>query len=273
MRPKHILRLTLVSTLVLALSFGLYSFGRGSGQTAGSQGANKAFADCEGEAGIVDSVGSALPATYESAKSAFAGVLLEGASFVSPYNGRSFTLEGYLRNRSAEFFKYNEGHEMTLTVSAFTMVDLDVDGEPELVLAVWCTELNYVIFSLIMKYYNEQGVLSSYEFQPRSFGELKENGMFVTSGGRTHSYCRLRFPDYLDGLPRYLNDYIVYLATEDFNDIQIDESGMSLPTWYVNGELASGNEFAEVRLIYNSSPWAVWYKKTEDNLLLALDSL
>ncbi|MCL2136763.1 MAG: hypothetical protein FWH40_04490 [Coriobacteriia bacterium] len=266
MRPKHILRLTLVSTLVLVLSLGLYSFGRGTSPSAGSQGANKAFADSEGEAGIVDGVGSALPATYESAKSAFAAVLLDGALAYCPYYPYDdasvfYTLDDILRSLSD-----------VAVATVFATSDIDGDGIPEVALELQANEQGTAVCYLLLHYSAKDGLVSMIMLSDRCFNGLKENGMFSSSGGHTHSYCRFYFPGYSEELPRDSVDCIVRLATEDFNDIQIDESGMSLPTWYVNGELASGNDFAEVRLIYNSSPSAAWHEYTEDNLLLVLDS-
>lgn len=112
--------------------------------------------------------------SISAATQALKSVLLNEETFLYVDNTAAvfYTYNGYLKD-----IKYNEGPMKT---PQFTIIDLDGDDIPEVVLAIE----NYNGF-VILKYKNNK-VIGNY-INYRSFAQLRKDGSFISSNGADHN--------------------------------------------------------------------------------------
>lgn len=123
------------------------------------------------------------PTGWEAAKVRFEEILWAGETFFRQDLGQNMTLDKFCQELGSVA-------EAKVSLSSYSLADLDADGIPELLLGiVFNDELAYG--TLVLRYSNN---VTGYEFTYRQLMDVKEDGTFRYSGGASdNGIARLRF--------------------------------------------------------------------------------
>ena len=138
-----------------------------------------------------------------------------------------------------EFLKEGPfGPEYPFKLIRFTILDMDGDNIPEVVLALAKGNAKYAEFYEVLHYYN--GEVYGYLFSNRMLAHLKTDGTYVGSGGAaTHYYRKSRFTSngcesdtfgYCDWGKYFINNNPV--TQESFQYFVDEQEGKADAVWY-----------------------------------------
>lgn len=167
---------------------------------------------------------------------AYRAVLRNETVFFSTDNGKHLLLQDFLGNR--------EIYDVVFKITRFTVLDMDSDRAPEVVLEL--TVNDNPSFFEVMHYYN--GTVYGYLFSYRGMQELKEDGVFLFSGGAADTGVgKLKFEaqdlktvilGYSESRQNETDLEIVYYIEDDrvnekaFNDFLDEQLGKKNAKWY-----------------------------------------
>ncbi len=146
-----------------------------------------------------------------------------------------------------------EDGSMTAAADRFAVLDLDGDGEKEVILWIVVNDALDYGFE-ILRY--QEGTVCGYTLGYREFMQLKSDGAFIYSGGYADwGIAKLRFSE-----DACLTDRL-YCVESHYN------SERNLEIQYLaDGEPYSAAEFDEDVRRQNAKSDAVWYELTEENI-------
>ena len=135
-------------------------------------------------------------------------------------------------------------------MSEFSVIDLDRDGTPEVVLIVSVTE--YVNSYEVLHY--QDGTVYGYGFSERGFSDLKIDGTFQSSGGAGDwGFCSLTFSK---------DSYTIDTFTYCDSHTKADGS----EAYFVNHQSVTADEFFAEADLWEAKPGITWYNYTGDNI-------
>lgn len=148
----------------------------------------------------------------------------------------------------------------TVNISQFTVIDLDGDGNDEVVLWLQIDEINDYGFEVL---HYRDGAVYGYTFVYRAFMDLKEDGTFSFSSGAADSGIgRLTFSD--DG---YSFDMIANSQSE------YDSNNELIIQYFADGEPSTENEFNNIINSQDGKADVQWYDFSASNLSAVLSNL
>lgn len=115
------------------------------------------------------------PEEYETA---FADILFDGGTFILTYDDAEHSMT------FSEYYEYGDEMGTTEDQKTFTLLDLDHDGTPELILPLVIGPrrgYDNIVSYLILRY--AEGEVLGYSVWFRGFYNLKTDGSFTASGG------------------------------------------------------------------------------------------
>lgn len=140
----------------------------------------------------------------------------------------------------------------------FTIIDLDKDEIPEVVLWLRVNENDYYGFE-ILRY--QDGKVDGYTLWYRAFNNLKKDGTFLFSGSASdYGYGTITFTK--DG---YTIDNITY------SESGIDSNNNETISYFINKESASSVEFESAIDEELKKPDAAWYDFTDENIEVSMN--
>lgn len=135
----------------------------------------------------------------------------------------------------------------------FTVVDLDQDGEPEVVLSLILNG-NSTYGSLVLRC--RDGIVHGYVFSQRAFYGVKTNGTFLASGGAADvGICKLAF----DGADAKADKFT-------YSESKYDAQNNLSVSYYVEKKEVGAEEYDRSYGEWERIPDAKWHKLTEDNI-------
>ncbi|CRZ34082.1 hypothetical protein DFR55_11226 [Herbinix hemicellulosilytica] len=138
-------------------------------------------------------------------------------------------------------------------VSKFTVVDLENDNIPEVILQLTVNENEYFGFE-VLSY--KDGVVYGYTLWYRTFMDLKEDGTFSFSGGASdYGFGSITFTD-----KGYTIDKITYCEATYNSDNNLDIS------YFVNHKKATEEEFLSAIAEQNDKTHPTWNDFTTENI-------
>ncbi|ANW97672.1 hypothetical protein CSTERTH_00815 [Thermoclostridium stercorarium subsp. thermolacticum DSM 2910] len=147
----------------------------------------------------------------------------------------------------------SEDSTVRAEVTKFTVIDLDKDDMPEVILRLTVNGDDY-FGSEVLKY--QDGEVYGYTLWYRAFMDLKEDGTFSFSGGASDWGCgTISFTK--EG---YNVDGITYCESE------ITSDNNETVFYYVNGEKASYEEFQSAIDEQGKKTDVTWYDLTDENI-------
>ena len=179
----------------------------------------------------------------EQALEAYKAVLLNNAEFFSIDNGRDLTLDDFLTGK--------EPYEVTFGTSRFTVLDMDGDGVPEVVLEL--TVNGNPQFYEILHY--TDGAVYGYLVVYRGLEALKTDGTFYySSGAADGGYAKMKFlPD------AYEMDVLGYTESSQ------DDIGTTI-AYFIDNQSVTEAEFNAFRQEKDSKEDVVWVEFTQANV-------
>lgn len=260
-RKNRIYRLALTGLLLLTLLLGGCGVRRTEGAAASPAGTDSAAAPAAvptatpteaptPAAPAAASVSAAPAAAGHPVRDAFAAVLAGEAGFFSTDADTELSLSELGRAVSAD-------SGITAQAVRFTILDLDGDGTPELILGLQVNgDENYG--SEILRW--QDGTVYGYTLWSRAFGALKQDGTFSYSGGAAdNGFGTMRF-----AAGTWSADWITYSqSTFDVNN------NMTV-SYFVNGAAASEADFTAAIQLQSEKKDAVWSEYTQENLAAQL---
>lgn len=188
----------------------------------------------------------------KGAMEAYRDILLGEESFVTGDTGKSLLV--------SQIGQVVSGTDVKAGVKAFSLVDMDGDGVPELLL--WITtgdqepETGYDWGYEILKY--QEGTVYGYSIWYRGLRELKEDGSFWFSGGLSYfGFGTLEFKG-----KDVLTVELACSKTADDGTV----------TCFVEGKEVTGEAFREAEARQAEKPNAVWYEYTGENVAKYLEN-
>ena len=171
------------------------------------------------------------------------------------YNKKPFiTTKGttvYLKDYKP-FYKYHEDvdyyeKDIVFVPRDYTFVDLDKDGQEELIVA----EAPYADTYLILRKENEK--IYGYSLYIRWFEELKKDGSFISSGGALiHDYNTISFKENTYNISEFAKYYFVGENSAD-------------NVFEINGKTVSLEEIKQFTDDWEKRPEAEWIKFEQTN--------
>ena len=154
----------------------------------------------------------------------------------------------YDPDSKAEIYLNDYAAERDMSVSEYAVVDLDGDGQSEIVvgLARGGYDDGYVIL------HTDKGTAYAYELPYRALTDLKEDGTFSFSSGAADSGIgRLEFAD-----GGYSVEKLAYSESgDDIDDV----------SYYIDGAEATEDEFYDLLAEQNKKPGAEWHVTARSN--------
>ncbi len=187
----------------------------------------------------IEPVLTVWPDADTAAIEAYRAILQENATFVSATRGEYFDITR-LKEMTAPYVDY------PVEADSFSIVDLDHDGTPELVLSVPIGADN---FSLILRY--EDSIVYSFSFSGRACNQLRKNGTFWASGGAAESgICSITFSK-----DQCTVDKFTYCTMPDY-DVKyfVDHKEVSEAEW----DLATDE--------WQKLPYLDWYECVDEDI-------
>lgn len=143
-------------------------------------------------------------------------------------------------------------------VKKFAIVDMDGDGEKEIVLWNYTGAIDKGFE--ILHYQN--GKVYGYHFWYRALDSLKEDGTSIASSGA--AYTSINKIEFLE------KGYSIDTLYQ--SELQIGSDGIDKMQYYANGEICSEEEFNEALSRQNEKADVVWYDLTPENVELAFEN-
>lgn len=185
-----------------------------------------------------------IAAMDEETRAAFASVLLDGGTMTTA-SGAAVTLEEQLTpwGKTVSYVGY----------PGFAIVDLDLDGVPEVVFQKQVNGLKEYGCD-ILRYHG--GQVQVFEMWHRGFREIKRDGSFHYSGSAFQTgYGRLRFTE--DG---------AQTDTIGLYESFPDDNGISQPQYALDGRTVTEAAFSAFTRAQNQKEDLVWTEYTADAL-------
>lgn len=195
--------------------------------------------------------------------------VISESSEISPPPAQDYikAYKSVLQNKS-KFFSFDAGKELDITqlnqavsedssitaeISKLTVIDLDGDDVPEVVLSLTVNADDY-FGSEILRYHD--GMVYGYTLWYRSFMDLKEDGTFSFSGGASDSgFGTIQFTE--DG---YTVNQICY------SESSYDADNNMTVSYYIDGKSVTSDEFMAAVDEQNKKAGAEWYDFTDENI-------
>jgi len=177
------------------------------------------------------------------AMDAYKAVLQNKAEFFSTDNNKNVYLNDFLTNK--------EIYETVFKLKQFTVIDMDGDGIPEVVLEL--TVGNYVEFYEVLHYKNDK--VYGYIQVLRGFGNLKTDGtVHYSNSAFNNGYRKLSFET------NACEDYILgYHNTERDNDVVTR-------TYFIDNKPVTEESYNAFVKEQDEKNDAVWYEFSEENI-------
>jgi len=135
----------------------------------------------------------------------------------------------------------------TWTVSRYSIVDLDKDGTPEIVV-----ELSLAGEQLIFHYTGSS--VYAYPFSQRGMNTLKEDGTYCASNGAAYSYINtLKF-----------EGHVCKRETVAYSDTEPNEQGELQNVYYSGNEPITANAFSALLDAHNAKTDVTWHTYTAE---------
>lgn len=153
---------------------------------------------------------------------------------------------------------FTSSEDITGEVTGFAIVDMDKDGENEMVLRISTGSIDEG-FEIL---HCQGGMVYGYHFVYRALEELKEDGTFMGSGGASSSSV----------------NQIVFLETGYAVDTLYESQssygadGVYEIQYYENGEACSEEDFQNALNRQYEKAGVTWYELTPENVALALEN-
>ena len=190
-----------------------------------------------------------------SAAESYRSILLDHADFINCSEDGAYQEAVNIGNIEKAF---TSSEDITGEVTGFTIVDMDGDGENEIVLSISTGPVDEGFEVL----HYQDGIVYGYHFWYRALEDLKEDGTFTGSGGASSSSInRIVFLEKgyaVDTLYESRSQY----GTDGVNEIQ----------YYKNGEVCSEEEFNDALNRQYEKASVTWYKLTTENVTLAFEN-
>ena len=150
--------------------------------------------------------------------------------------------------------------EVTMAATEFTVIDLDDDGQQEIVLWLKINGVSDYGFA-VLRY--REGDIYEYTLPYRSFMELKTDGTFLFSSGAADSGIgKLNFSE-----EEYTIDALYYCRSDfDF------EKGLLTVQFFLKGALCTEDKFEDGIGRQEEKADAVWHDLTADNINSVLEA-
>ena len=204
--------------------------------------ANATEPEEEPEERPIEPVLTVWPDADTAAIEAYRAILQENAPFVDTLDGEYFDITR-LKEMTAPYVDY------PVEADSFSLVDLDHDGTPELILAV---PIGADTFSLILRY--EDSIVYSFSFPGRAFNDLRKNGNFWASGGAAESgICSITFSK-------------EQCTVDKFTYCTIPDLAVGEVTFFVDHKEASEAEHDLAIDEWKELPYADWYECADENI-------
>lgn len=181
---------------------------------------------------------------------AYKAVLHNDAEFFSTDNNKSLLLDDFLVN--------NQIYETIFEITHFTLLDMDNDNVPEVVLELSVN--GYPQFYEVLHY--KDGTVYGYLFVYRGLMELKEDGTFIYSSGAADSgVAKLNF---------------------DSNTVKTDVLGYSqssqgetdlVISYFINDEPVDKESFDSFIIKQSEKKDTVWYEFSKENTEAVLSAV
>lgn len=189
------------------------------------------------------------------AKETYRDILLSNEDFINSGENGEY-LERVNIGDITIVFTSAEG--VTGKVTKFAIVDMDGDGENEIVL---CISTGSIDEGFEVLHYQD-GEVYGYHFWYRALEDLAEDGTFIGSGGTSDtSIKKIKFLE---------KGYAIDTLYESSSHYNVD--GVNEIQYYANGEICSEEEFNEAMSYQDKKTRVVWYELTSENVDLAFEN-
>ena len=204
--------------------------------------ANATEPEEEPEERPIEPVLTVWPDADTAAIEAYRAILQENSPFVNTTNGEYFDITR-LKEMTAPYVDY------PVEADSFSLVDLDHDGTPELILLV---PIGATVSIEILRY--EDGIVYDFGFSARACNELRKNGTFWTSSGvNENGICSIIFDK-----EHYTIDKFTYCTIPDLAVGEV--------TFFVDHKEASEAEHDLAIDEWKELPYADWYECVDENI-------
>ena len=204
--------------------------------------ANPTESETKPEERHIEPVLTVWPDADTAAIEAYRAILQENAPFVDTPDGESFDI-AHLKERTAPYVDY------PVEADSFSLVDLDHDGTPELILSV---PIGATVSVLILRY--EDSIVYGFSFSGRAFNDIKKNGTFWASSGANESgICSITFSK-----EQCTVDKFTYCTIPDYSIGEV--------TFFVDHKEASEAEHDLAIDEWKKLPYADWYECVDENI-------
>ena len=204
--------------------------------------ANATEPEEEPEERPIEPVLTVWPDADTAAIEAYRAILQENAPFVDTLDGEYFDITR-LKEMTAPYVDY------PVEADSFSLVDLDHDGTPELILAV---PIGADTFRLILRY--EDSIVYSFSFSGRACNQLRKNGTFWASSGANESgICSITFSK-------------EQCTVDKFTYCTIPDLAVGEVTFFVDHKEASEAEHDLAIDEWKELPYADWYECADENI-------
>jgi hypothetical protein len=173
---------------------------------------------------------------------AYKAVIQNEGNFFSTVDNKKILLNDYLK-------EYLPNEQLELT--HFTVIDMDDDNIPEVVLELSVD--SYPEFYEILHYSDEQ--VYGYNFVYRGLEQLKTDGTFWASSGAADNECdKLKF-----------QNSAYETITLAYSESKQDSNGITV-SYYVNGQPVTKEKFDSFVHQQGAKDDVVWYEVTQSNI-------
>jgi hypothetical protein len=173
---------------------------------------------------------------------AYKAVLQNTVCFNSPYDKKDLFLNDFLSSDGS-------GYEVELEVTHFTVLDMDGDEIPEVVLELTVVGKEWPDFYEVLHYMN--GTVYGYLKVYRGLGELKNDGTFMFSSSSSNwGFSKLRFTS----------------NTCEDDRLGYCEPGDNSELYFVNNKSVTAELFDSFYNDQNGKEGAAWYEFSRDNI-------
>ena len=190
-----------------------------------------------------------------SAMESYRTILLDKAYFINCSEDGEYQEAVNIENIEKTF---TSSEDITGEVTGFTIVDMDGDGENEIVLSISTGSIDEGFEVL----HYQDGIVYGYHFWYRALEDLKEDGTFIGSGGASSSSInRIVFLE---------KGYAVDTLYESSSRYGVD--GVNEVQYYENGTVCSEEEFNDALNRQYEKASATWYKLTTEDVTFAFEN-
>mgnify|MGYP002509774749 CR=1 FL=1 len=142
---------------------------------------------------------------------------------------------------------------VTISATKFAIIDIDDDGEDEIVLWLQINGISDYGFEIL---HYQNGEIYGYTLQYRAFMNLKTDGTFSFSGGAADS-----------GIGKMIFSETGYrISTQAYSQSGYDSNNELTVQYFVNDESCSEDEFNDVINVQEQKADVEWYDLSENNV-------